>query len=106
MEIGSVHGRAMAADVPVERLADTAALSEQEKIGELSRQFEALLVRQILAEAQKPVFESKYADNSFAGSIYRDLNVQHLADGISQSGGLGLAEVLQQQLTKQVATDE
>jgi Rod binding domain-containing protein len=104
MNISSLHSQTVAPEMPVERLADNAAMSEQEKIGELSKQFESLLVRQILAEAQKPVFQSKYADNSFAGSIYRDLNVQHLADGISQAGGLGLAGVLQQQLTKQVPT--
>jgi Rod binding domain-containing protein len=105
MTISRLHPQTIAPEMPVDRLADNAALSEQEKIGELSKQFESLLVRQILAEAQKPVFQSKYSDNSFAGSVYRDLNVQNLAEGISRAGGLGLAGVLQQQLTKQVSTE-
>jgi Rod binding domain-containing protein len=47
---------------------------------EAARQFEAMLVRQILTEAQKPVFRSSL-----------------VKDSITQGGGLGLARALLEQ---------
>ncbi len=104
MNIGTAIGR-ISAQTPVEHLAGNSALSEPEKVGELSRQFEAMLVRHILSEAQKPVFKSSLTDNSFAGDVYRDMTVQQLAESITQAGGLGLATALQQQLTRRESTE-
>jgi len=91
-----------AADVPVEQLAHDRALSEDQKVGEVSRQFEALLLRQILQETQKTVIPSKFADNSTTASIYHDMVTNQLADSISKSGAVGLAQSLQRQLTRQL----
>lgn len=90
--------------VAVERLAGNVTLTEGEKIAEASRQFEAILLRQILAETQKPVITSKFSDNSAAASIYRDLIGNQLADSISKSGAVGLASSLGQQLDRQAGT--
>ena len=104
MEIGGIKSPAVnAADVPLDQLATNSALSETSKVAELSRQFEAVLLRQILSESQKPVFKSKYSDNSTASQIYRDMTVQQLADSISRSGALGLGKTLSQDLTKQLS---
>jgi flagellar protein FlgJ len=89
---------------PLERLAHHPALSEQEKIAEASRQFEAVLLRQILAEAQKPLFKSKFTDHSFAADVYRDLTVQHLADALSRHGSFGLAQTLTAELNRPAST--
>jgi flagellar protein FlgJ len=90
------------ADIAPERLAGNTALTEQQKIAEASRQFEAILLRQILSATQKPVIPSKYADNSTAASIYRDMVTTQLADSISKSGSFGLAKTFEQQLTRPV----
>ena len=91
-----------ATDVPVEQLVHNRALTEQQKVGEVSRQFEALLLRQILQETQKTVIPSKYSDTSTTASIYHDMVTNELADSISKSGTLGLAQSLERQLTRQL----
>jgi flagellar protein FlgJ len=102
MDISSIHSKTNPADVPLEKLAGNANLTEEQKIGEAGRQFEAILLRQILSEAQKTTFKSKYTDDSTASSIYRDMTVRQLADSVSRGGGLGLAKALNKALTKQL----
>jgi Rod binding domain-containing protein len=87
-----------AADIAPERLAGNTALSERQKIAEASRQFEAILLRQILDSTQKPVISSKLTDNSTAAGIYRDMITNQLADSISKSGTFGFAKTFEQQL--------
>ncbi len=91
-----------ATDVPMEQLAHNRTMTEQQKVGEVSRQFEALLLRQILQETQKTVIPSKYSDNSTTASIYHDMVTNQLADSISKSGTVGLAQSLERQLTRQL----
>jgi flagellar protein FlgJ len=98
MQITALQHHSKADDLPPEQLAGNKLLSEQEKIHQASRQFEAILLRQILETTQKPVIKSKFADNSTAGSVYRDMVTSQLADSISKSGALGLAKTFEQQL--------
>ena len=100
MEISSIQNHPKASQVPPERLANNQSLTESEKIAEASRQFEAILLRQILETTQKPVIKSKFNDNSTAGSVYRDMITNQLAESISKSGAFGLAKTFEQQLTK------
>jgi flagellar protein FlgJ len=103
MEISALQPRVVASDLPPEKLAGNSRLSEGEKIAEASRQFEALLLRQILQSTQKTVIHSKYSDNSTAAGIYRDMVTERLADSISKSGGFGLARTFEQQLSPKTA---
>ena len=91
--------------VSIERLADDKTLSESEKITEASRQFEAVLLRQILGSARKTVFKSKTVEDSLSSGIYQDVVTGQLADSISRSGSFGLARSLQSQLQHQLNTD-
>ena len=89
-----------AADVAPESLAGNRSLSEHQKIAEASRQFEAMLLRQILSETQKPVIKSSFTDNSTAAGIYQDFVTNQMADGLSKSGALGFAQVFDRQLDR------
>ena len=102
MEIPALQSHPKAADVPLEQLEGNRALSEGQKVEEVSRQFEAVLLRQILTEAQKTTFKSKYTDDSTASAVYRDLTVQQMADQISRSGAFGLGATLAKQLDRQL----
>jgi peptidoglycan hydrolase FlgJ len=102
MDIAGIQSRVKASELPLEQLAANRNLSEQDKIGELSRQFEAVLLRQILGEAQRTVIKSKYSGESLASGIYQDMTTNQLADSISKSGSFGLARSLNQQLDRQL----
>ncbi len=72
--------------------------SERAERAEACRQFEALLLRQILGQARRPVLNPKSESGGTAGSIYRDMITERLSDSMSQGGGIGLARSLEQQL--------
>ncbi len=102
MNIAPLTNHVSAADVPLERLAGNRNVTEEQKISEASRQFEALLLRQILQQTQKTVIKSKYSDDSTAAGIYHDMVSSQLADTISKSGDVGLAKTLGRQLNGQL----
>ena len=90
----------VASEIAPERLAGNPKLTEQQKIAEASRQFEAILLKQILESSQKTVIKSKLSDDSTASSIYKDMVTTRLADNISKSGSFGLAKTFEQQLNR------
>jgi Rod binding domain-containing protein len=92
------------AGATVERLAGQPSVSDAEKIADVSRKFEAVLMRQILNQALKPAIHSDLMDDSAVGGMYQDMITSQLADAITQSGGLGLAKNLQAGLTRQLKT--
>src|ERR1043165_5132086 len=102
MKISATPHGTKASDLPLEQLAKSRQISNVEKIGELSRQFEAILLRQILQSAQKPVIKSDLLSESATSSIYKDMVTAQLADKLSQSGALGLASALKKDLTRQL----
>ncbi len=83
----------------LDQVARSSKLSEPEKISQLSKGFEAILVRNILENAQKPLFDKKGSGNTASGGIYRDLLSNQTADMISQSGTIGLARQLERELS-------
>jgi Rod binding domain-containing protein len=102
MEINSLASQPIdASNLPLESLAGNKQVSESDKIAQASRAFEAVLLRQILSETQRPVFPSKYVGNSTTDGIYRDEVVNQLADSISKSGSFGLARSLARELQRQ-----
>jgi Rod binding domain-containing protein len=92
-----------ASHLPLESLAGSKALTENQKITEASRQFEAILIRQFLAESQKPVVTSEFTDNSASAGIYQDFITNQMADSMSRGGGIGLAKTFERQLTHPAA---
>lgn len=86
----------------MESLAGNMHLSENDKLGEVSRQFEAVLLRQILQSAQKTHFATKFSGDSATSGIYKDMATTQLADSISMSGAFGLAQSLKEQLKQEL----
>lgn len=106
MEISSIQRPKLAADVPIERLAGNTHVSEAGKLAEVSRQFEAVLLRQILGDAQKKAFTSAMNPESVASGVYRDMVTDQLAESISRSGAFGLAASLNKQLKHEQKTTD
>jgi len=102
MDIASLQSpRVDVANLSLDRLAANTQVSESEKVAQVSRAFEAVLLRQILSESQRPVFQSPYAGNSTTDGIYRDIVVNQMAEDISKSGSFGLAKSLARELQRQ-----
>jgi Rod binding domain-containing protein len=100
MEIPRLDRAVQASDVPLERLVKSDQISKEEKIGEAARQFESVLLRQILSQAQKPLFQNTmFPSGGTANAIYQDMVTQQLADRISEGGTFGFAAVLKKELT-------
>jgi Rod binding domain-containing protein len=104
MAIPSINPRAKVnpSDIPLEKLATSKALTDQQKTSEMTRQFESVLLRQILNDAQKPAFKSKYASSGVSAAIYQDQMVTQLADKISSARTLGLGKELEAQVSRQI----
>lgn len=103
MDVNPIQRQIAATEIAPERLAGNPRLTQEQKINEASRQFEAVLLRQILGDAQKTVVKSEFSDNSTAAGIYQDLITTSLADNISKSGAFGLAKTFERQLNRPVA---
>ena len=91
MNVTSIQPKVDASHVAVENLAGNSALTENDKIAEASRQFEAILLRQFLSESQKPMFKSEFTDDSAEAGIYQDMVTNQLAEAESTSADCGLA---------------
>jgi Rod binding domain-containing protein len=86
-------------NIPVEDLAGNKHLTKQQKIHEASRQFESIMLQQILSEMQKPVVNSEFTDDSTASGIYQDYMTNALAQSMSKTDSLGFAKIFEQQLS-------
>jgi Rod binding domain-containing protein len=102
MDISALQPKMKASDVPLENLAASKNFSDREKIGEVARQFEAVLIRQMLSETRKSAVTSTSSADASTSGIYDDMINNQLADNISRSGSFGLARSLQSQLAHQV----
>lgn len=108
MNIPPLQHRADTATVAPEALAGNSKMTEREKIAEASRQFESMLLRQILSETQKPVIKSEFTDNSTASGIYQDFITNQLSESLSKSGAFGFAKTFERQLnhsTKDISSE-
>jgi Rod binding domain-containing protein len=103
MDIAALRSPPGAPELPLEKLAESKAFSEAQKVAEVSRQFESVLLRQILGQARKTVVSSKLNDDSVSSAIYRDMVTEQMAEGISKSGSFGLAHSLEAQLSHQMS---
>jgi Rod binding domain-containing protein len=100
MNISSLNPQIDASSIAPERLAKNPNLTEEQKIAEASRQFESILLKQILESSQKTVIKSKLTEDSTASGIYHDMITTQLADSISKSGKFGITKTFEHQLNR------
>lgn len=102
MDVPSLKRTVDASAIPIDRLASSTAVPKEEKLRQVSRHFEAILVRQILNDAHKPVHGNGALPETATTGIYRDLMTEKLADTISKSGQFGVSRSFEMQLTQQL----
>lgn len=105
MQISPFQSKVSAAAMPLDQMSKDQRVATKDKVGELSRQFESMLLRQILTEAQKIKLDSKKGEgDKTSSSVYQDMVTEQLADSMSQGDGIGLGKSLQVQLSREVKT--
>ena len=75
--------------------AASTGTQDPKKVAKVSRQFESILLRQFLGESMKPLLQS-----GPSGQVYGYMLTDALASKISDAGGLGLAHILQMQISQ------
>jgi Rod binding domain-containing protein len=105
MEISNLNRHVHVSDLPLDRLTTSTQVPEREKVAEVSRQFEAILLRQIFTAAQKPLLAAA-PGNSAATGIYQDMITERLAEAVSHSGAIGLAKAMGSQLSRELKAAE
>lgn len=76
-----------------------APTGERTKLSKACQQFEAIFVRQMLASARKAGFGDELF-GSGAVDTFREMQDNHFADVIAQSGSLGLATQIEAQVAR------
>ncbi len=97
--LGSLQGGAYGAQTDLDRIAHDKNLTESEKVGELAKEFETMLFKQIIKGMQKSLEGSSMMPTKGPSSIYGDMMMDALAHSISQSSQLGLSKTFQEQIT-------
>ena len=73
----------------------------RQKIGEVAKQFEAILLRQMLADARKTDFGGNALFGKDQGmSTFRQMQDDRFADIAAQQGSFGLAKMIEAQLAR------
>ena len=90
---------------PIQPLATPlAAPSKDPQLTKVAQQFEAIFVRQMLAEARKTHLSNE--DDTLGGQgmdTFRQMQDDRFADIAAERGSFGLAKMIEAQLAKQVA---
>ncbi len=76
------------------------ATDTPEKILGTARQFEALLIGQLLKGAKDQDGEGEDGDDSSDGALMEDIGQQQFSLALAQSGGLGMAKTIAASLTR------
>ena len=97
MNVPSINAHSPEAGEPTPA-AGKASAQDTKKIEESAKQFEAMIIRQVLGDTFKPSPTAKGA--AMPGSdIYQSFMTDTMANSISQNGSLGISHLLQSQLT-------
>ncbi|MEJ2031854.1 MAG: rod-binding protein [Deltaproteobacteria bacterium] len=75
---------------------------KDQKLRKACADFEAIMLRQLLATMRKSVPKSGLLDGGYAGNMYRSIRDEQLAHTLSQGKGVGFGEALYRQLSRQL----
>ena len=102
----------LSSNMDIAQLANDSQLNEADKLEAAAKEFEVMLVKQVLKSAQQPLTESgsTFFPTHGTGVIYGDMMIDTLSGSVGRAGQLGLARLFQQQLSlltvEEVNTDQ
>ncbi len=77
--------------------------AEDKELMEAARQFESLFIQQMMEGMRETIPESDLLDGGFAEETYEGMLDQAYSEKMAESGGLGLADKIYDQLTSERA---
>ncbi len=92
------HARLLAAQAIQNR--GTAAHNDKQQLAKTARDFEAIFVQQVFKEMRQTIPEGGLIPRGQAEDIYFDMQDMEAAKQLAQQGGIGLAEMMLEQLQK------
>lgn len=102
----------LGSNMDLAQLANDSQLNEADKLEAAAKEFEVMLVKQVLKSAQQPLTESgsTFFPTHGTGAMYGDMMIDTLSGSVGRAGQLGLARLFQQQLSlltvEEVNTDQ
>jgi murein DD-endopeptidase MepM/ murein hydrolase activator NlpD len=99
-------------NTPIDRLAVAGAPSaaadpsraEREEIARLAREFEAMLLTQMLREMRRSMIDADEDDTGFGGATLTDLGDAEFGRALSTEGGVGLTDALLRAFEQQLGS--
>lgn len=95
-------GRFYALNNRIDEVSRQAGPREPDRLREVSREFEALFVEQMLSSMRKTIHkENDILDGGMAQGIFEDMLYQEYSRIIAKTGSLGLSEMVYRDLSGQ-----
>ncbi len=80
--------------------------TSQQKLTDVAEQFEALFLQQLFAEMRKTVTESDLFGDRKAEKLFESMLDEELSQDMARSGGIGLSNVIYQQMIDYVSDSD
>ncbi|MBU0729637.1 MAG: rod-binding protein [Proteobacteria bacterium] len=80
----------------------SADIIKEKKLRKACADFEAIILKQMLATMRKSIPKSGLVDTSYAQEMYQSLHDDGLAEKMAHTKGMGFGEILFQQLTGKI----
>ena len=77
--------------------------TEASRLRHATQQFEAVFLRQMLTDAQKPMLAKPLLGKGFGADMVRDMSVERMAEQMSRAGGIGVARSIESSLQKTIS---
>lgn len=82
----------------LEALVNNDAVSTQQKLKEVSVQFESIMLREYLNTSLKPLLKSQMGEGASGSHVYEGMIIDHMADTLARSGQFGVADAFYQEM--------
>jgi flagellar protein FlgJ len=102
IDYGTIKGKTQEAKQGEFQSALDKAVSEKDekKLKETCRDLEAVFINMMFSQMRSTVQKDELFGGGYAEDMYQDMLYEKYADEASKSGGIGIADILYQQLSK------
>ena len=101
MSLGKVDGPLNAAEAAAQQADPVKQAKEKAALQKACREFEGMFLAQMWKQMRKTVQKTELFSGGFGEEMFSDMLDQSYADAAAQRGALGMAELLEQQLSPQ-----